>query len=117
MDLTMRSFGRYLAMSKGHARRLVHSAMQNWSPSRWKGAVRRRLPGPRRSVLLPDAAFDPAEVHYAAVWKPNPGELAAFPNLRVIFNLGASVDALMAGPLAARRAAGARRRRRPHRRG
>jgi glyoxylate/hydroxypyruvate reductase A len=35
-------------------------------------------------------------VHYAAVWKPNPGELAAFPNLRVIFNLGAGVDALMA---------------------
>ena len=47
-------------------------------------------------LLLPDAAFDPAEVHYAAVWKPQPGELAAFPNLRVIFNLGAGVDALMA---------------------
>jgi glyoxylate/hydroxypyruvate reductase A len=35
-------------------------------------------------------------VHYAAVWKPRPGELAAFANLRVIFNLGAGVDALMA---------------------
>ena len=46
--------------------------------------------------LLPDTSFDPAEVHYAAVWKPQPGELAAFPNLRVIFNLGAGVDALMA---------------------
>jgi glyoxylate/hydroxypyruvate reductase A len=45
---------------------------------------------------LPDAAFDPADVHFAAVWKPVPGELAAFPNLRVIFNLGAGVDALMA---------------------
>jgi glyoxylate/hydroxypyruvate reductase A len=44
----------------------------------------------------PDAAFDPAEVHYAAVWKPAQGELAAFPNLRVIFNLGAGVDALIA---------------------
>jgi len=32
----------------------------------------------------------------AAVWKPGQGELAAFPNLRVIFNLGAGVDALMA---------------------
>jgi glyoxylate/hydroxypyruvate reductase A len=29
------------------------------------------------------------------VWKPAPGELAGFPNLRVIFNLGAGVDALM----------------------
>jgi glyoxylate/hydroxypyruvate reductase A len=47
-------------------------------------------------VLLPDATFDPAEIHYAAVWKPAPGELAALPNLRVIFNLGAGVDALMA---------------------
>jgi len=47
-------------------------------------------------LLLPHASFDPAEVHYAAVWKPGPGELAAFPNLRVIFNLGAGVDALMA---------------------
>ena len=69
----------------------------------------------RRVLLLPDAAFDPAEVHYAAVWKPQPGELAAFPNLRVIFNLGAGVDALMADQLLARRAAGARRRRRSHR--
>ncbi len=40
--------------------------------------------------------IDRSAVHYAAVWKPVPGELAAFPNLRVIFNLGAGVDALMA---------------------
>jgi glyoxylate/hydroxypyruvate reductase A len=45
---------------------------------------------------MPAANFDPAEVHYAAVWKPIPGELAGFPNLKVIFNLGAGVDALMA---------------------
>jgi len=48
------------------------------------------------SGVLPNIALDPAEVHYAAVWQPAPGELAAFPNLRVIFNLGAGVDALMA---------------------
>ena len=68
---------------------------QNWSPERWK----RRFDdvcGDRQVLLLPDPALDPAEVHYAAVWKPAPGELAAFPNLRVIFNLGAGVDALMA---------------------
>ena len=45
---------------------------------------------------MPDATLDPADVHYAAVWKPVPGELSGFPNLRVIFNLGAGVDALMA---------------------
>ena len=46
--------------------------------------------------MLPDETCAPDEVHYAAVWKPEPGVLAAFPNLRVIFNLGAGVDALMA---------------------
>src|SRR6202040_4408036 len=50
----------------------------------------------RRVVQMPAPGCDPAEVHYAAVWKPAPGELAGFPNLRVIFNLGAGVDALMA---------------------
>jgi glyoxylate/hydroxypyruvate reductase A len=47
---------------------------------------------------LPDAACKPTDISYAAVWKPNRGELAGFPNLRVIFNLGAGVDAMMADP-------------------
>jgi len=47
-------------------------------------------------VLFFDAGLDSAEVHYAAVWKPVPGDLKAYPNLRAIFNLGAGVDALMA---------------------
>ena len=53
--------------------------------------------GPARPAIA-RRGFDPADVHYAAVWKPGPGELAGFPNLRVIFNLGAGVDALMADP-------------------
>ena len=66
------------------------------------GRRRDGRPGSTRSAAAaaccccPTRRFDPAEVHYAAVWKPRPGELAAFPNLRVIFNLGAGVDALMA---------------------
>jgi glyoxylate/hydroxypyruvate reductase A len=73
----------------------VHGGTENWSPQRWKNRFDEVCAG--RRVLQPsDAAFAPAEVHYAAVWKPKPGELAAFPNLRVIFNLGAGVDALMA---------------------
>src|SRR6202161_866593 len=82
-------------MHKGALALLIHGGTENWSPQRWK----RRFDdvcGDRRVALLPDAGFDPANVHYAAVWKPAPGELAAFPNLRVIFNLGAGVDALMA---------------------
>jgi glyoxylate/hydroxypyruvate reductase A len=45
---------------------------------------------------LPEEEIDPGEVAYAAVWKPAEGALAAFPNLRVVFNLGAGVDALVA---------------------
>jgi glyoxylate/hydroxypyruvate reductase A len=82
-------------MKKAALALLIHGGTENWSPERWKrrfGEVCKD----RRVWLLPDAACDPAEIHYAAVWKPAQGELAAFPNLRVIFNLGAGVDVLMA---------------------
>jgi glyoxylate/hydroxypyruvate reductase A len=82
-------------MNKGALALLIHGGTENWSPDRWKKRFD-EVCRDRRVLLLPDAAFDPAEIHYAAVWKPRPGELAAFPNLRVIFNLGAGVDALMA---------------------
>lgn len=82
-------------MNKGALALLLHGGTENWSPVRWK----RRFDdvcADRRVTVWPDPAHDPAEVHYAAVWKPDPGALAALPNLRVIFNLGAGVDALMA---------------------
>ncbi len=82
-------------MNKGALALLVHGGTENGSPQRWKSRFD-DVCRDRRVLLLPDAAFDPAEIHYAAVWKPRQGELAAFPNLRVIFNLGAGVDALMA---------------------
>src|ERR1700675_4723823 len=82
-------------MNKGALALLVHGGTENWSPQRWKRRFD-EVCKDRRVLQLPDAAFDPAEIHYAAVWKPAPGELAAFPDLRVIFNLGAGVDALMA---------------------
>jgi glyoxylate/hydroxypyruvate reductase A len=82
-------------MNKAALALLVHGGTENWSPERWKDRFNEVCKN-RRVLLLPNAAFDPAEIHYAAVWKPVPGELAAFPNLRVIFNLGAGVDALMA---------------------
>ena len=82
-------------MTKGALAILVHGGTENWSPARWKARFD-DVCGDRRVLLLPASGFDPAEVHYAAVWKPKPGELAGFPNLRAIFNLGAGVDALMA---------------------
>lgn len=81
-------------MNKGALALLIHGGTDNWSPERWKSRFD-EVCGDRRVVRLPDPALDPADVHYAAVWKPAPGELAAFANLRVIFNLGAGVDALM----------------------
>jgi glyoxylate/hydroxypyruvate reductase A len=82
-------------MNKGALALLVHGGTENWSPQRWKRRFD-EVCGNRRVWQLPDAALDPADIAYAAVWKPGQGELAAFPNLRVIFNLGAGVDALMA---------------------
>lgn len=82
-------------MTKGALAILVHGGTENWSPVRWKARFDAAC-SERRVLLLPAAGFDPAEVHYAAVWKPKPGELAGFPKLRAIFNLGAGVDALMA---------------------
>jgi glyoxylate/hydroxypyruvate reductase len=82
-------------MNKGALALLIHGGTDNWSPERWK--LRFDTVCPDRPVhLLPNARFEPAEVHFAAVWKPVAGELAGFPNLKVIFNLGAGVDALMA---------------------
>src|ERR1700731_5177146 len=82
-------------MHKGALALLIHGGTENWSPERWKHRFD-DVCRDRRVVLLPDTACDPADIHSAAVWKPAQGELAAFPNLRVIFNLGAGVDALMA---------------------
>jgi glyoxylate/hydroxypyruvate reductase len=84
-------------MNKGALALLVRGGTENWSAERWKKRFD-EVCRDRRVLQLPGAEFNPAEIHYAAVWKPVPGELAAFPNLRVIFNLGAGVDALMADP-------------------
>jgi glyoxylate/hydroxypyruvate reductase len=82
-------------MNKGALALLIHGGTENWSADRWKIRFD-EVCADRRVLQLPGAKFDPTEVAYAAVWKPVPGELAAFPNLKVIFNLGAGVDALMA---------------------
>src|SRR5258707_541469 len=82
-------------MSKGALALLIRGGTENWSAERWKARFD-KVCGDRRVLQRAEATSDPAEVHYAAVWKPVPGELAAFPNLKVIFNLGAGVDAVMA---------------------
>ena len=69
-------------MNKGALALIVKGGSANWSPERWKNRFE-DVCDDRRVFLLPDAHLDSAAIHYAAVWKPAPGELAAFPNLRV----------------------------------
>lgn len=45
-----------------------------------------------------DPAVDRASVRYVLVWDPEPGRLAGYPKLRVIFGSGAGVDAIAADP-------------------
>ncbi|MEQ1647381.1 MAG: glyoxylate/hydroxypyruvate reductase A [Hyphomicrobiaceae bacterium] len=73
----------------------IQGAGDNWATAAWKERFQRRLPD-KKVVLAGQDQFDPALVRFAAVWKPTPGLLASLPNLKVIFNLGAGVDALLA---------------------
>ena len=101
-------------MTVGTLAVLINSTQQNWLPERWKARFD-AVCGGRRVVLLPDAGLDPAEVHYAAVWKPVPGELGGFPNLRVDLQSRRRRRCADGGQEPAERAAGARRRGRSHR--
>jgi len=66
----------------------------NWKPESWIEAFARAAPG--RTILTHGIDdYDPAAIRYAATWRPPEGLLASLPNLAVIFNLGAGVDALM----------------------
>jgi glyoxylate/hydroxypyruvate reductase len=75
----------------------IMGAGGNWSGATWADRFTKRLPG-RPVWLWPNETIDLAAVKYAAVWKPPPGLLARCPNLEVIFNLGAGVDALLGDP-------------------
>jgi glyoxylate/hydroxypyruvate reductase A len=45
-----------------------------------------------------DPAVEAAAVRYVVVWDPEPGRLAGYPNLRVIFGSGAGVDFIASDP-------------------
>lgn len=61
----------------------------------WVAELKAQLPDMAVRVW-PHETGDPAEIDYALVWKPPAGLLATLPNLKVIFSLGAGVDALLA---------------------
>lgn len=68
----------------------------NWSPNAWRKRFTAILP--ETPIAMASERFDAAAVKYAACWKPEPGLLATLPNVKVIFNLGAGVDALLGDP-------------------
>ena len=80
---------------KGALALLITGGTENWAPQRWRERFTRVCPD-RAVALIPGDPIDPPLVTYAAVWKPKPGALRLFPNLKVIFNLGAGVDAVVA---------------------
>jgi glyoxylate/hydroxypyruvate reductase A len=82
-------------VTKGALALLITGGTENWAAPRWRVRFK-RVCTDRAVALIPDDAIDPASVKYAAVWKPKPGLLGGFPNLAVIFNLGAGVDAVVA---------------------
>lgn len=63
-------------------------------PAPWRRALANHLPEAEVRVW-PDDDLDPGAVDVALVWKPPPGLLASFPNLKAVINLGAGVDALL----------------------
>ena len=71
--------------------------------------------GDRRVSCLPDAAFDPAEVHYAAVWKPGAGRAGGVSEPAGDLQSGRRRRRADGRSGLAERAAGSRGGRRPHR--
>ena len=65
-------------------------------PVAWSAALQAAMPDLEVRVS-PDIG-DPADIETALVWKAPAGELAALPNLRLITNLGAGVDPILADP-------------------
>lgn len=63
-------------------------------PEAWRKALQAELPD--LTVYIAPEIADPDAVRHALVWKPPAGFFAAFPNLALVVNLGAGVDALVA---------------------
>lgn len=79
-------------MTEGSTGRILLS-VKGFNPKKWHEL----LSVGRTVVTEPAGAADPA-IDYAVVWKHEPGILAALPNLKAIFSIGAGVDHIFADP-------------------
>lgn len=62
----------------------------------WKKALKEVLPD--LDVRFWKQPGNIGEIEFALVWKPPPGMLKTFPNLRAVFSVGAGVDSLLNDP-------------------
>jgi glyoxylate/hydroxypyruvate reductase len=69
-------------------------AITGWNPKEWEKRFATQARG-RDVRFWPDRVGDKSDIAYACAWKAPHGLLAGFPNLKVIFSLGAGVDHLM----------------------
>lgn len=71
----------------------------HWSqatPDLWRHAF--DVHGAGTDLRFEDCLGDPADVEFAVVWAPPDGRLAAFPNLKYIFSIGAGVTHITLDP-------------------
>ncbi|MDP9137934.1 MAG: NAD(P)-binding domain-containing protein, partial [Pseudomonadota bacterium] len=67
----------------------------DWPIGVWLAAM--RTVDPAADVrAFPDKLGRIEDIHYAVAWKPPANALAALPNLKAVFSLGAGVDAILA---------------------
>ncbi len=62
----------------------------------WRDELLARMPG--LEIRIWPEVGDPAAIDLALVWRPPPGELARYPNLKAILSLGAGIEGLIADP-------------------
>ena len=71
--------------------------IQSWSVDEWANAM--RVLDPALDIRVgPDNIGRAEDIEYAIAWLPPPNVLRSLPNLKVIFSLGAGVDAILRDP-------------------
>ena len=71
--------------------------LPTWPIDVWTAAMNKVAPS-LDVRIWPDKVGNPADIEYAAAWLPPPNVLKDLPNLKVIFSLGAGVDAILKDP-------------------
>jgi glyoxylate/hydroxypyruvate reductase len=67
-----------------------------WDGQAWASHMRKAMP--TRSIRVWPDMGDVKDVHYVAAWLPPADVVKSLPNLKVIFSLGAGVDAILSDP-------------------